>query len=228
MSSAMRSPSAAVTSLCLQGGSEKLSDEAIEETLEKVVKLLAYISDKDLFAEFYRKRLARRLLQVCVLCHNMHHPCCSVWLAAVYTEITALFYSAGCQLHGQAVSSSDVEASVVCLCCVQDKSASDDHERSILTRLKQQCGAQFTSKMEGMVTDLQLAREKQQAFDEWKQNTNKQLPIDLSVTVLTTGACRAKSRACMMLFLQTASLLSPILNSTMLVCCHRSAKQRVI
>jgi len=29
-----------------------------------VVKLLAYISDKDLFAEFYRKRLARRLLQV--------------------------------------------------------------------------------------------------------------------------------------------------------------------
>jgi hypothetical protein len=56
-----------------QGGSEKLSDEAIEETLEKVVKLLAYISDKDLFAEFYRKRLARRLLQVrlrdvCISC----------------------------------------------------------------------------------------------------------------------------------------------------------------
>ena len=30
---------------------------------------------------------------------------------------------------------------------LQDKSASDDHERSILTRLKQQCGAQFTSKV---------------------------------------------------------------------------------
>eukprot|EP00877_Chromochloris_zofingiensis_P005717 jgi/Chrzof1/15146/Cz09g29020.t1 len=117
--------------LLKKGGSEKLSDEAIEETLEKVVKLLAYISDKDLFAEFYRKRLARRLLQ--------------------------------------------------------DKSASDDHERSILTRLKQQCGAQFTSKMEGMVTDLQLAREKQQMFEDWKDRTNKQLAIDLSVTVLTTG-----------------------------------------
>jgi hypothetical protein len=50
-------------SLAFQGGSEKLSDEAIDETLDKVVKLLAYISDKDLFAEFYRKRLARRLLQ---------------------------------------------------------------------------------------------------------------------------------------------------------------------
>jgi cullin 1 len=81
--------------LLKKGGSEKLSDEAIEDTLEKVVKLLAYISDKDLFAEFYRKKLARRLLF--------------------------------------------------------DKSANDDHERSILTKLKQQCGGQFTSKMEGMV-----------------------------------------------------------------------------
>jgi len=89
------------------------------------------VSDKDLFAEFYRKRLARRLLQ--------------------------------------------------------DKSVSDDHERLILTRLKQQCGAQFTSKMEGMVTDLALAREKQQLFEEWKQEQNMQLPIDISVTVLTTG-----------------------------------------
>ena len=33
-----------------------------------------------------------------------------------------------------------------------DKSANDDHERSILTKLKQQCGGQFTSKMEGMVS----------------------------------------------------------------------------
>lgn len=55
------------------------------------MKLLAYISDKDLFAEFYRKKLARRLLF--------------------------------------------------------DRSASDEHERLILTRLKQQCGAQFTSKV---------------------------------------------------------------------------------
>ncbi|CAI9765879.1 unnamed protein product [Fraxinus pennsylvanica] len=93
------------------GGSEKLSDEAIEETLEKVVKLLAYISDKDLFAEFHRKKLAW-------------------WL-----------------LFG--------------------KSARDEHERSILAKLKQQCGGQFTSKMEGMVTDLTLARENQMSFEEY-------------------------------------------------------------
>ncbi|ONK62973.1 uncharacterized protein A4U43_C07F10080 [Asparagus officinalis] len=115
-----------------KGGSEKLSDEAIEETLEKVVKLLAYISDKDLYAEFYRKKLARRLLF--------------------------------------------------------DKSANDDHERSILTKLKQQCGGQFTSKMEGMVTDLTLARENQSSFEEYlNQNPQANPGIDLTVTVLTTG-----------------------------------------
>ncbi|XP_019175238.1 PREDICTED: cullin-1-like [Ipomoea nil] len=115
-----------------KGGCEKLSDEAIEETLEKVVKLLAYIGDKDLFAEFYRKKLARRLLF--------------------------------------------------------DKSANDEHERSILTKLKQQCGGQFTSKMEGMVTDLTLARENQTSFEEYLSNNPLASPgIDLTVTVLTTG-----------------------------------------
>lgn len=115
-----------------KGGSEKLSDEAIEETLEKVVKLLAYISDKDLFAEFYRKKLARRLLF--------------------------------------------------------DRSSNEDHEKSILTKLKQQCGGQFTSKMEGMVTDLTLARDNQTNFEEYLRNDPDVNPgIDITVTVLTTG-----------------------------------------
>ncbi|KAL5072253.1 hypothetical protein RYX36_011237 [Vicia faba] len=115
-----------------KGGSEKLSDEAIEETLEKVVKLLAYISDKDIFAEFYRKKLARRLLF--------------------------------------------------------DRSANDDHEKCILTKLKQQCGGQFTSKMEGMVVDLTLARDHQMKFQEYlSENSHINPGLDLTVTVLTTG-----------------------------------------
>ncbi|KAL3834094.1 hypothetical protein ACJIZ3_008830 [Penstemon smallii] len=115
-----------------KGGSQKLSDEVIEETLEKVVILLAYISEKDLFAEFYRKKLSRRLLF--------------------------------------------------------DRSANDDHERFILTKLKQQCGAQFTSKMEGMITDLTLAKENQNHFQEYLSNNPSASPgMDLTVTVLTTG-----------------------------------------
>lgn len=45
----------------------------------------------------------------------------------------------------------------------------------------------FATQMEGMVTDLQLARDKQVAFDDWKKKRERKLPIDLSVTVLTTG-----------------------------------------
>lgn len=41
--------------------------------------------------------------------------------------------------------------------------------------------------MEGMVTDLALAREKQQNFDTWREERGKKLAIDLTVTVLTTG-----------------------------------------
>ena len=38
--------------------------------LDKVIKLLAYLNDKDLFAEFYRKRLSRRLLQDRIVEHH--------------------------------------------------------------------------------------------------------------------------------------------------------------
>ena len=118
--------------LLQKGSSEKLSDEEVETTLEKVVKLLAYISDKDLFAEFYRKKLSRRLLF--------------------------------------------------------DRSANDDHERSILTKLKTQCGAQFTSKMEGMVTDLQIAKDNQKEFEKWLDDDDTRRPkMEFGVTVLTTG-----------------------------------------
>lgn len=41
---------------------DKMSDEDMEEVLEKVVALFGHISDKDLFQEFYRKKLSRRLL----------------------------------------------------------------------------------------------------------------------------------------------------------------------
>ncbi|KAJ6712335.1 CULLIN-1-RELATED [Salix purpurea] len=55
-------------------------------------------------------------------------------------------------------------------------------------KLKQQCGGQFTSKMEGMVTDLQLAKEYQSSFDEYLGNNPSTRPgIDLQVSVLTTG-----------------------------------------
>ncbi|KAL5718437.1 Cullin-1 [Ranunculus cassubicifolius] len=119
--------------LLKKGGNKEVSDEAMEETFEKVVKLLAYVSDKDLFAEFCRKKLARRLLF--------------------------------------------------------NRSASDEYERSILSKLKQQFGGQFTSKMEeGMVSDMALMKQKQNDFAEYvKGRPQASFGIDFSVTVISTG-----------------------------------------
>ncbi|XP_071689197.1 cullin-1-like [Rutidosis leptorrhynchoides] len=69
-----------------------------------------------------------------------------------------------------------------------DKSSNDDHERVILSKLKQQCIGKFTSKMEGMVTDLALANENQSRFNDCLFNNSCASPgIDLTVNVLTMG-----------------------------------------
>ncbi|PNT70498.1 hypothetical protein BRADI_2g12970v3 [Brachypodium distachyon] len=115
-----------------KGGSEKLGDEALEETLEKVVTILTYISDRDLFVEFHRKKLGKRLLF--------------------------------------------------------DKSVNDEHERSLLSKLKQYFGGQLTSKMEGMLGDMTRARDQQANFDEYMSQITESNPrVDFSVTVLTAG-----------------------------------------
>ncbi|KAK1279137.1 Cullin-1 [Acorus gramineus] len=113
------------------GKSEKLK-EPIEETFDKIIGLLNYVQGKDLFAEFYRNKLASRLLN--------------------------------------------------------GSSTSDDNERSLLTKIKLQFGMQLTSKMEGMITDMTLAREKQTEFVNYLDAFPQEHPgVDLTVTVLTTG-----------------------------------------
>ncbi|CAL9088056.1 unnamed protein product [Musa acuminata var. zebrina] len=68
-----------------------------------------------------------------------------------------------------------------------NRSAHDDYERSMLKKLKQQLGWQVTWKMEGMVTDMTLAREIQSSFEEYLKSNRQENPgTDLSVTVLTT------------------------------------------
>ncbi|CAO2835448.1 unnamed protein product [Amaranthus hypochondriacus] len=115
-----------------KGGSEKLSNEAVEESLDKVVMLLDYVMDKDMFVELYRKNLCRRLLF--------------------------------------------------------DKNGNVEHDKHFLAKLKQQYGAHFTSKMEGMVSDFKKASVIQIHFEEYLQhNPNAHPGLDLNVTVVTTG-----------------------------------------
>lgn len=63
---------------------------------------------------------------------------------------------------------------------LNDDTASDDAERSMIAKLKMLCGAQFTSKMEGMINDLRTAAEVQRKFEQ----TAPSLPVEFSVQVL--------------------------------------------
>jgi cullin 1 len=114
----------------LKSGGEKLSESEVEENLDLIVQLFAYLTDKDLFAEIYRNQLAKRLLN--------------------------------------------------------QRSTSDYVEKMMIGKLKVQCGTQFTSKMEGMLSDLAVAANQRQEFQEHCSGERKP-PIDFTVQVLTTG-----------------------------------------
>lgn len=136
-------------SLLNTGGSgAKMSESDVETQLEKLVKLFTYLSEKDIFQEFCRKQLAKRLLL--------------------------------------------------------DRSHSDDAERFLITKLKQSCGAHFTSKLEGMIVDINMSKETHQLqFTQWNlQRTGASAEdasaqsmsgaavvdgVDFNVRVLTTG-----------------------------------------
>ncbi|KAH9606913.1 hypothetical protein KSS87_009308 [Heliosperma pusillum] len=68
------------------------------------------------------------------------------------------------------------------------KSASIDAEKSMISKLKTECGSQFTNKLEGMFKDIELSKEINESFRLSSQARTK-LPsgIEMSVHVLTTG-----------------------------------------
>eukprot|EP00850_Spirogloea_muscicola_P022668 SM000306S11741 [mRNA] locus=s306:78886:84466:+ [translate_table: standard] len=68
------------------------------------------------------------------------------------------------------------------------KSASIDAEKSMISKLKTECGSQFTNKLEGMFKDIELSKEINESFRQSSQARLK-LPsgIEMNVHVLTTG-----------------------------------------
>merc|ERR550519_843395 len=93
--------------------------------------LFRFLQEKDAFEEYYKRHLARRLLN--------------------------------------------------------QKSASDDSEKMMISKLKSECGCQFTSKLEGMFKDMTLSNTVNEEFRSHLQNLKNLNGVDLSVRVLTTG-----------------------------------------
>merc|ERR1719474_2548649 len=116
----------------LKKGVKGLSDVEVESVLDKSMILFRFLQEKDQFEEYYKRHLARRLLN--------------------------------------------------------QKSASDDSEKMMISKLKSECGCQFTSKLEGMFKDMTVSNTLNEEFKNHLQNTGTTLNgVDLGVRVLTTG-----------------------------------------
>ncbi|XP_022710351.1 cullin-3-like isoform X2 [Varroa jacobsoni] len=69
-----------------------------------------------------------------------------------------------------------------------NKSVSDDVEKNMISKLKTECGCQFTSKLEGMFKDISLSNTMHEEFRRHVTDTAAPLlGVDLGVRVLTTG-----------------------------------------
>jgi cullin-4 len=71
-----------------------------------------------------------------------------------------------------------------------DKSSSTDLEKSMISKLKAECGSSFTNKLEGMFKDMDLSKDIMASFYESKEAQNYQAShgdIELNVYVLIAG-----------------------------------------
>ncbi|KAF7991879.1 hypothetical protein HCN44_010680 [Aphidius gifuensis] len=69
-----------------------------------------------------------------------------------------------------------------------NKSVSDDSEKNMISKLKTECGCQFTSKLEGMFKDITVSNTTMDEFKDHVMASGINLRgVDLSVRVLTTG-----------------------------------------
>ncbi len=68
-----------------------------------------------------------------------------------------------------------------------NKSSSFDLEKSMISKLKTECGASFTTKLEGMFKDMTLSVETMQSFQVSKEAKEYSNELDMHVHVLRTG-----------------------------------------
>lgn len=68
------------------------------------------------------------------------------------------------------------------------RTQSFDAERSMLARLRNECGANFTHNLESMFKDMDLAREEMKAYNQLLSDRGTKAPVEISVNVLSVAA----------------------------------------
>ena len=71
---------------------------------------------------------------------------------------------------------------------VQHMSASDDAEASMISKLKQACGFEYTSKLQRMFQDIGVSKDLNENFKKHLANSGDPLDIDFSIQVLSSGS----------------------------------------
>lgn len=67
---------------------------------------------------------------------------------------------------------------------VQHMSASDDAEASMISKLKQACGFEYTNKLQRMFQDVGVSKDLNEQFRNHLQKSNEPLDIDFQIQVL--------------------------------------------
>ncbi|KAJ3344326.1 Cullin-2 [Gonapodya sp. JEL0774] len=67
-------------------------------------------------------------------------------------------------------------------------SISDESEASMISRLKEACGVEYTAKLQRMFTDMTLSNEINGKFQEFTERSGIQLGVDFGALVLTAGS----------------------------------------
>ncbi|CAJ2506228.1 Uu.00g003580.m01.CDS01 [Anthostomella pinea] len=69
------------------------------------------------------------------------------------------------------------------------RSASADAERSMLAKLKSECGSNFTHNLEQMFKDQQIGRDEMASYKAWREGTGRdKSSLDLAVNILSAAA----------------------------------------
>jgi len=71
---------------------------------------------------------------------------------------------------------------------VQGVSASDDAEASMISKLKQACGFEYTNKLQRMFLDVGLSKELIENFRKHLEKSDSPLNVDFSIQVLSSGS----------------------------------------
>uniref|UniRef100_A0A914W5X7 Cullin family profile domain-containing protein n=1 Tax=Plectus sambesii TaxID=2011161 RepID=A0A914W5X7_9BILA len=70
---------------------------------------------------------------------------------------------------------------------VSGLSVNDDAESSMITKLKQMCGCDYTSRLQRMLTDWRSSKELTDAFKDHQRNAGTPLNLDFSIAVFNSG-----------------------------------------